>query len=115
MDGQLNLPFPTMDWGPVKYKVTGVVTNRDVAGDELIWWYRARCGKSEEAHAIMKEGCRWKAPVSIVWSRCRMVAGDDSCIQPEFVHEASGLGGGLGESPHESGPFLVDQSAWSRA
>ena len=55
MDGQLNLPFPTMDWGRVKYKVTGIVTNRDLPGDEVIWWYRARCGKSEEAHSIMKE------------------------------------------------------------
>jgi hypothetical protein len=39
----------------VKYKVTGVVTNREIAGDELIWWYRKRCGKSEEAHSVMKE------------------------------------------------------------
>ena len=55
MDDQLSLPFPTMDWGQVKYKVTGVVTNREVPGDEVIWWYRERCGKSEEAHSIMKE------------------------------------------------------------
>jgi hypothetical protein len=55
MEGQLSLPFPTMDWAAVRYKVTGVVTNRDLAGDDLIWWYRGRCGKSEEAHSIMKE------------------------------------------------------------
>jgi hypothetical protein len=55
MEGQLSLPFPTMDWGAVRYKVTGMVTNRELPGDELIWWYRARCGKSEEAHSIMKE------------------------------------------------------------
>jgi hypothetical protein len=55
MEEQLALPFPTMDWGAVRYKVTGIVTNRDLPGDELIRWYRARCGKSEEAHAIMKE------------------------------------------------------------
>jgi len=55
MDGQLSLPFPTMDWGPLRYKVTGIVTNRDLPGDELIWWYRGRCGKAEEAHSIMKE------------------------------------------------------------
>jgi hypothetical protein len=48
------LPFQTMDINRVKYKVTGVVTNRDLPGDELIWWYRERCGKSEEAHSIMK-------------------------------------------------------------
>ena len=30
MDEQLSFPFQTMDWGAVKYKVTGVVTNRDI-------------------------------------------------------------------------------------
>jgi hypothetical protein len=55
MDEQLSFPFQTMDWGSVKYKLTGVVTNRDIIGDELIRWYRERCGKSEEAHSIMKE------------------------------------------------------------
>ncbi len=55
MEGQLTLPFPTMDWGEVKYKVTGIVTNRDLPADGLIWWYRERCGKSEEAHSIMKK------------------------------------------------------------
>jgi hypothetical protein len=55
LEGQVSLPFPTMDWGPVRYKVTGIVTNREIPGDEVIWWYRGRCGKSEEAHSIMKE------------------------------------------------------------
>jgi hypothetical protein len=55
MEEQLALPFPTMDWGAVTYKVTGIVTNREIPGDELIRWYRGRCGKSEEAHSIMKE------------------------------------------------------------
>jgi len=54
MEDQFTLPFPTMDWGALRYKVTGIVTNRDLPADELIWWYRGRCGKSEEAHAIMK-------------------------------------------------------------
>ena len=35
--------------------VFGVVTNRALPGDELIWWYRQRCGKSEEAHGVLKE------------------------------------------------------------
>ena len=55
MEEQIELPFPTMDWEAVRYKVTGIVTNRDLPGDELIWWHRARCGKSEEAHSVMKE------------------------------------------------------------
>ncbi len=55
MDLQQSFPFPTMDFGRTKYKVTGIVTNRDIAADELIWWYRQRCGKSEEVHSVMKE------------------------------------------------------------
>lgn len=27
----------------------------DLPGEELIEWHRGRCGKSEEAHAVMKE------------------------------------------------------------
>jgi len=49
------LPFPTVLAAGRRYKVTGVVTNRKLPGDALIPWYRERCGKSEEAHHIMKE------------------------------------------------------------
>lgn len=50
------LPFPTMEFARRgKYKLFGVVTNRTLPGEELIWWHRERCGKSEEAHAVMKE------------------------------------------------------------
>ncbi len=31
-----------------------MVTNRKTAGDRVIWWSRERCGKSEEAHSVMK-------------------------------------------------------------
>lgn len=37
------------------YKIRGIVTNRNAAGNEVIQWYRQRCGKSEEIHAVMKE------------------------------------------------------------
>ncbi len=49
------LPFPTVFAAGQRYKITGVVTNRKLAGDAVIRWYRERCGKSEEAHHIMKE------------------------------------------------------------
>ncbi|RLB53222.1 MAG: IS1380 family transposase [Deltaproteobacteria bacterium] len=56
---QRELPFPTMEFGQGdekrKYKVFGVVTNRDLAGDEVIGWLRKRCGYSEQVHAVMKE------------------------------------------------------------
>ena len=35
--------------------MTGVVTNRELPGDELIRWYRQRCGKGEEVHSVLKE------------------------------------------------------------
>jgi hypothetical protein len=55
---QGDLPFPTMEFNQegrqVRHKVFGVVTNRDLPGDELIWWHRKRCGYSEQVHAVMK-------------------------------------------------------------
>ena len=49
------LPFPTQDFGSKgTYKLFGVVTNRKSAGDQVIWWLRERCGKSEEVHSVMK-------------------------------------------------------------
>ena len=53
---QGTLPFPTLEMGGVCYKLSAIVTNRreeDAAA--LIAWHYGRCGKSEEAHAIMKE------------------------------------------------------------
>ena len=55
MELQRELPFPTMSVGATSYKVTGIVTNREIPADDLIWWYRQRCGKSEEVHAVMKD------------------------------------------------------------
>lgn len=50
------LPFPTMTFGPQsRYKVFGLVTNRRRPGAEVIDWQRARCGKGEECHGVMKE------------------------------------------------------------
>ena len=55
MEPQLSLPFPTMEISGKSYKVFGIVTNMDWYGEELIHWYHQRCGKSEEAHAVMKD------------------------------------------------------------
>ncbi len=41
-----------------KYKVFGIVTNikeTEMNGDDLIHGLHARCGKSEEVHAVMKD------------------------------------------------------------
>ncbi len=53
MEGQLS--FPTMMMTQKRYRIFGIVTNRDMEGDELIRWHYKRAGKSEEAHSIMKE------------------------------------------------------------
>lgn len=48
-------PFPTIGMDTNKYKLFGIVTNMDWDGQELIPWLYKRCGKSEEAHSIMKD------------------------------------------------------------
>jgi hypothetical protein len=55
MEGQVELPFPTLTMEKKRYKIFGIVTNRDMDGSELVNWLHDRCGKSEEAHSIMKE------------------------------------------------------------
>ena len=55
MEGQVALPFQTLTMEEKRYKIFGIVTNRDIGGSELVNWLHKRCGKSEEAHAIMKE------------------------------------------------------------
>lgn len=50
------LPFPTLIVDNVCYKLHAIVTNRrDEDAAELIRWHYKRCGKSEEAHAVMKD------------------------------------------------------------
>jgi len=55
VENQGELPFPTMDFQQSgRHKLFGAVTNLDWSGDEVIWWHRQRCGKSEEVHSVMK-------------------------------------------------------------
>jgi hypothetical protein len=54
MEQEILFSFPTLSMGEKKYKLFGIVTNREIAGEELIHWHRQRCGKSEEAHGVMK-------------------------------------------------------------
>ena len=49
------VPFQTMRKGGVRYKVFGIVTNMDWDAQELIEWHYKRCGRSEQAHSVMKE------------------------------------------------------------
>lgn len=56
---QRKLPFPTVelagaDGQAATYKLHAVVTTRQGDGADILWWLRERCGRSEEAHAVMK-------------------------------------------------------------
>ena len=51
----MGLPFLTMTMSDRGLdKVFVVVTNRDLAGDELVWWARLRYVTSEAAHGVLK-------------------------------------------------------------
>ena len=47
-------PFPVIALEGNRYKIHALVSNRDMAGPELIKWFYNRCGSSEEAHGILK-------------------------------------------------------------
>ena len=51
---QQEFPFQTLQMDLQHYKLFGLVTNMDWDGESLIHWHRGRCGKSEEAHSVMK-------------------------------------------------------------
>jgi hypothetical protein len=51
---QQEFPFQTVQMALQQYKLFGLVTNMDWEGEKLIHWHRERCGKSEEAHSVMK-------------------------------------------------------------
>jgi len=54
MEQGILFPFPTLTMKDKSYKIFGLVTNREMEGEELIHWYWERCGKSEETHWVMK-------------------------------------------------------------
>ena len=55
LSGMDYLPFQTVSFDETQYKLFGIVANMDWEGGKLIDWHHKRCGKSEEAHAVMKE------------------------------------------------------------
>ena len=54
MEDQKELPFHTIELDQVHYKLTAIATNLDWDREKIILWHRKRCGKSEEAHSVMK-------------------------------------------------------------
>jgi len=55
MQDEKQYPFQTITTKGRKYKVFGIVTNRDLNGNDLINWLYERCGQSEEVHRAMKD------------------------------------------------------------
>lgn len=55
MHEEKQYPFQTITTKGRRYKVFGVVTNRDLDGRDVINWLYGRCGESEEVHRAMKE------------------------------------------------------------
>lgn len=53
---QLCLPFATARLDPAgrAYKVSAIVTNRDLPGDEIVRWHRQHYGKDEHSHSELK-------------------------------------------------------------
>lgn len=89
---QATLPFPTLSFGTRgTYKLHGIVTNRSRPAPELIRWYRERCGKSEEAHAVMKSdlaGGRmpsWKFGANAAWWQIMLLALNLNAIMRRHV------------------------------
>ena len=55
MQRQQSLPFQVVRLSDgCEYKISAIVTNRNLGGEELIEWYRARCGESEQVHGALK-------------------------------------------------------------
>jgi len=74
LESQPALPFQTMAMQGKKYKLFGIVTNMDWAGEGLIHWHHERCGKSEEAHSVMKADLAGgKFASGDFWRECSMV------------------------------------------
>ena len=77
---QAELPFPTQGFGSKgTYKLFGLVTNKKDAGDQVIWWLRERCGKSEEVHSVMKSdlGCERSSMRAKPSRRCHADRADE--------------------------------------
>jgi hypothetical protein len=52
--GNLDLGIPIIVCEGKAYKISGIVTNMEGDGAEIIGWHRKRCGAGEEIHSVMK-------------------------------------------------------------
>ena len=121
MEEQLCLPgieeekdyqFQTMKLEQSKYKMFGLVTNMDWEGGELIRWHYKRCGKSEEAHSVMKEDlARGEVALWRFWGECGLVVDHGAGVEPESSDEGTGSGEKVDLQEDEGDTVFSDQSA----
>jgi len=75
-------------------------------GQELIKWHYKRCGRSEEAHSVMKEDLTGGRLPSGDFG---LVVDHDPGLQSEYCFEVIGSGREMGTQADESDAVLPDQ------
>ena len=118
---EANLPFPTRAFGRKGTdKLFGVVTNRKDAGDQIVWWLRERCGKSEEVHSVIKSVLAGGQPPSglfganAAWWALMILALNVNAAMKRLVLGAAGTGQGLDHEANECRALPPDRSARTR-
>jgi len=90
--------FSTMQVEQRKYEIFGIVTNireKKMNGEQVITWLHERCGKSEEAHSIMKEDFAggklpsWDFGANAAWWWIMILSLNLNAIMKQVVFEAS--------------------------
>ena len=105
------MDYQTMSFSETQYKLFGIVTNMDWEGGKLIDWHHERCGKSEEAHAVMKEDLAGgKLPSGKFGENAAKVVDHGPCPQSQCGHEEPGPSRLLGCEKDEGGPLSPHQS-----
>lgn len=109
MQDEKQYPFQTITTKGRKYKVFGIVTNRDMNGNDLINRLYERCGESEEVHRAIKDDfAGGKLPSggfgqNEAWWWIMVLALNLNAVMKRLV-----LGGRLGQAQDESAAFCVD-------
>ena len=90
MEQGILFPFPVLTMNERSYKVFGLVTNRDMWGEDVIHWFWERCGKSEGAHGVMKNDLGGKLPSgsfgeNAAWRRCMILAFNLNSLMKNLV------------------------------
>ena len=112
MEGQVGLPFPTMTIEKKRYKVFGIVTNRDLEGSEARQLApRALRQERRSPFSHERRPGRREASFCRLRRERRLVGHNDSRLQPQLGNEAVGAEGIMGCQKDEGTQVLSYQSA----